>query len=49
MFVSEGIQKISVSAGAGCGPFFAKIGIPRPGVMAPFVGTIEIICGGLWG
>lgn len=37
-------SEISVSAGAGFR--FAKIGIPWPGVMAPFVGTIEIICGG---
>jgi uncharacterized membrane protein YphA (DoxX/SURF4 family) len=32
---------------------FAKIGIPHPGIMAPAVGAIEIVCGaavilGLW-
>ncbi|HEX7603062.1 MAG TPA: DoxX family protein, partial [Polyangiaceae bacterium] len=26
---------------------FVKIGIPMPGVMAPFVGVVEIVCGGL--
>jgi putative oxidoreductase len=46
VFVSEGIQKFLFPQALGVGRF-AKIGIPWPAVMAPFVGSIEIICGGL--
>lgn len=42
----EGIQKFLFPAALGVGRF-AKIGIPNPTVMAPFVGVIEIVCGAL--
>jgi uncharacterized membrane protein YphA (DoxX/SURF4 family) len=46
VFLSEGIQKFlhpdALSAGR-----FAKIGIPAPEVMGPFVGVVEIVCGAL--
>jgi putative oxidoreductase len=45
-FLSEGIQKFLFSDSLGVGRF-VKIGIPFPGIMAPFVGTVEIVCGGL--
>ncbi len=44
VFVSEGIQKFLYPAQLGVGRF-AKIGIPAAHVMAPFVGTVEIVCG----
>jgi putative oxidoreductase len=44
VFVSEGIQKFVYPAQLGVGRF-AKIGIPSPQIMAPFVGTVEIVCG----
>jgi putative oxidoreductase len=46
VFLSEGIQKFVFSDSLGIGRFL-KIGIPFPGIMAPFVGIIEIVCGGL--
>ena len=46
VFVSEGIQKFVFPAQLGVGRF-AKIGIPFPHLMAPFVGSIEIVCGSL--
>ena len=46
VFVSEGIQKFVFPAQLGVGRF-AKIGIPFPHVLAPFVGSIEIVCGSL--
>jgi len=46
VFVSEGIQKFLFPAQLGVGRF-AKIGIPAPQVMAPFVGVVEIVCGAL--
>src|SRR5271154_5340686 len=46
VFLSEGIQKFLFPAALGVGRF-AKIGIPAPEVMAPFVGVVEIICGAL--
>jgi putative oxidoreductase len=46
IFFSEGIQKFLYSAENGPGRF-AKIGIPSPDVMAPFVGVVEIVCGAL--
>lgn len=46
VFLSEGIQKFlypdDLSAGR-----FARIGIPAPQVMGPFVGTVEVVCGAL--
>ena len=44
VFVSEGIQKFVFPAQLGVGRF-EKIGIPSPHFMAPFVGSIEIVCG----
>jgi len=44
VFLSEGIQKFLFPAALGVGRF-AKIGIPSPEVMAPFVGSVEIACG----
>jgi uncharacterized membrane protein YphA (DoxX/SURF4 family) len=46
VFVSEGIQKFLFADALGVGRF-AKIGIPAPEVMAPFVGVVEIVCGSL--
>jgi putative oxidoreductase len=46
VFVSEGVQKFLFPAQLGVGRF-EKIGIPSPQIMAPFVGTIEIVCGSL--
>jgi len=46
VFLSEGIQKFLFPAALGAGRF-AKIGIPYPQFFAPFVGVIEIVCGGL--
>lgn len=44
VFVSEGIQKFINPAEVGAGRF-ARIGLPSPGLLAPFVGGVEIICG----
>jgi putative oxidoreductase len=46
IFLSEGIQKFLYAATLGAGRF-AKIGIPMPSVMGPFVGVVEIVCGAL--
>jgi uncharacterized membrane protein YphA (DoxX/SURF4 family) len=46
VFLSEGIQKFLYPSIDGVGRF-TKIGIPAPEVMAPFVGTVEIIAGAL--
>ena len=46
VFVSEGVQKFLFPAQLGVGRF-EKIGIPSPHFMAPFVGTVEIVCGTL--
>jgi putative oxidoreductase len=46
VFLSEGIQKFLFPDILGVGRF-VKIGIPWPHQMAPFVGTVEIICGSL--
>ncbi len=46
VFLSEGIQKFLFPNALGVGRF-VKIGIPAPGIMAPFVGVVEIVCGGL--
>ena|SRR5437016_7023347 len=47
VFLSEGIQKFLFPEALGVGRF-AKIGIPAPEVMAPFVGVCEIVCGVLF-
>ena len=44
VFVSEGIQKFLFPDSLGVGRF-AKIGLPSPEFLGPFVGSIEIICG----
>ena len=44
VFLSEGIQKFLFPDTLGVGRF-VKIGVPWPHVMAPFVGTVEILCG----
>ena len=46
VFLSEGIQKLLFPDALGVGRF-AKIGLPSPEALAPFVGVVEIICGGL--
>ncbi|HVV51802.1 MAG TPA: DoxX family protein [Polyangia bacterium] len=46
VFVSEGIQKFLYPAALGAGRF-AKIGIPAPALMGPFIGVVEIACGAL--
>lgn len=46
VFLSEGIQKFIYPAENGAGRF-ARIGIPSPDVMGPFVGVVEIVCGAL--
>jgi uncharacterized membrane protein YphA (DoxX/SURF4 family) len=47
VFLSEGIQKFVYPDALGVGRF-AKIGIPAPEIMAPFVGVCEIVCGALF-
>lgn len=46
VFASEGIQKFLYASSQGAGRF-AKIGIPAPELMGPFVGVVEIVCGTL--
>ncbi|SRR5579883_2935365 len=46
VFLSEGIQKFLFPQTLGVGRFL-KIGIPAPAFFAPFVGTVEIVCGTL--
>ena len=46
VFFEEGIQKFLFPAVMGTGRF-ARIGIPLPDVMGPFVGGAEIVCGTL--
>jgi uncharacterized membrane protein YphA (DoxX/SURF4 family) len=46
VFLSEGILKFDPAWGLGVARF-ANIGIPAPEIMAPFVGVVEIVCGGL--
>lgn len=46
VFLPEGIQKLIYPDTLGAGRF-AKIGIPFPDLMGPFVGWVELICGGL--
>lgn len=44
VFFEEGIQKFLFPAAMGAGRF-ARIGIPAPDVMGPFVGVVEVVCG----
>jgi putative oxidoreductase len=44
VFLSEGIQKFLFPDLLGSGRF-AKIGLPNPEFLGPFVGTFEIACG----
>jgi uncharacterized membrane protein YphA (DoxX/SURF4 family) len=44
VFFAEGIKKFLFAAEWGAGRF-AKIGIPHPEVLGPFVGGVEIVCG----
>jgi putative oxidoreductase len=46
VFLSEGIQKFLFPEALGVGRF-AKIGIPAPALMAPFVGVVEVLFGTL--
>ena len=44
VFLSEGVQKFLFPAELRVGRF-TKIGIPRPELLAPFVGVVEIVAG----
>ena len=44
VFLSEGIQKFLFAEKLGSGRF-AKIGLPNPDFLGPFVGFFEIVCG----
>jgi uncharacterized membrane protein YphA (DoxX/SURF4 family) len=46
VFLPEGIQKLAYPDLLGAGRF-AKIGIPFPDIMGPFVGVVETVCGAL--
>lgn len=46
VFLAEGIQKFVFPNDLAAGRF-ARIGIPAPQVMGPFVGAVETICGTL--
>lgn len=46
VFFPEGLQKLLFPALLGAGRF-AKIGIPWPDVLGPFVGVTETVCGAL--
>jgi putative oxidoreductase len=46
VFLSEGIQKFLYADELGAGRF-AKIGLPNPDFLGPFVGSFEIVCGTL--
>ena len=46
VFLSEGIQKFLFADKLGAGRF-AKIGLPNPNFLGPFVGSFEIVCGTL--
>jgi len=46
VFLAEGIQKFLYASEVGAGRF-ARIGIPQPELMGPFVGGVEIVCGAL--
>jgi len=44
VFFPEGLQKLLFPAVLGAGRF-ARIGIPYPDLMGPFVGVVETVCG----
>jgi putative oxidoreductase len=44
VFLPEGIQKFAFPEALGAGRF-ARIGLPLPDIMGPFVGAAEILCG----
>jgi len=46
VFLSEGIQKFLFPEELGAGRF-AKIGLPNPEFLGPFVGSFEIVCGSM--
>ena len=46
VFLSEGIQKFLFPADLAAGRF-ARIGIPTPEIIGPFVGGVEVVCGAL--
>lgn len=46
VFLPEGLQKLAFPEVLGAGRF-ARIGIPLPEIMGPFVGTVETLCGAL--
>ncbi len=46
VFLSEGIQKFLFADKLGAGRF-AKIGLPSPDFLGPFVGSFEVLCGSL--
>lgn len=46
VFFEEGIQKFLFADLMGAGRF-ARIGIPAPEMMGPFVGAVEILCGAM--
>ena len=46
VFLAEGIQKFLFPDDLAAGRF-AKIGIPAPQVMGPFIGAVETVCGAL--
>jgi putative oxidoreductase len=46
ILLTEGIQKFLYPGDLGTGRF-AKIGIPSPDIMGPFVAGIEMVCGAL--
>jgi uncharacterized membrane protein YphA (DoxX/SURF4 family) len=46
VFLTEGVQKFLDPGGLGAGRF-AKIGIPWPELMGPFVGVVEVVGGAL--
>jgi putative oxidoreductase len=46
VFLSEGLQKFLYPAEVGAGRF-ARIGLPAPELLGPFVGAVEIVCGAL--
>ncbi len=46
VFLEEGIQKFLFPELLGAGRF-ARIGIPQPQLLGPFVGGVEVVCGAL--
>jgi putative oxidoreductase len=46
VFFPEGLQKLAFPDILGAGRF-ARIGIPYPDLMGPFVGVVETVCGAL--